>query len=687
MNEIRAASGAALITLSIVAVASAQTTRYVNGSNQSPLAPYTSWETAATRIQDAVDAAQNGDTVLVTNGVYDAGGRVMYGSMMNRVAINKAVTVRSVNGADVTTIKGKGPLGDAAVRCAYVGASATLDGFTLREGHTRTGGDGPRERSGGGAWCDVGSVMRNCIIVACAASNNGGGAAGADTPTGGGTLYDCVISGNSAGGNGGGAFHLTVLYRCVLSGNTSSHDGGGADCYTFYDCTLSSNHANWGGGGAVNGVLHRCRLLSNSAGHNGGAFQYGTLYNCLVSGNQAALKGGGVWAGTSYNCTIVGNDASVSGGGAAFGTIINCVLWNNGHGNVDSSTVTSSWYLSDPAFVNPAGGDYRLSTLSPCIDAGTYYSWMASGTDLAGNPRLFDADGDGLARVDIGAYECQTPPPDPVLCVSSAHGTPSPQGTTTPPRHSVVQAQVDAVVASVGHQYCCAGWVGTGSVPASGTTNAISFTISSDSCLTWQWRTNFWLDVSSEGAGSVAGGNIWCMPETNAMLAVAPAPGWLFTGWSGDLQDDHTATNATVVMDGPKAVVAHFSDDADGDGLLNTQEWSIGTDPRLRDSDGDGFDDHFEHNQGMSPTNRNDDLLAYMATNRCSFGYYTADDIADMNPGGLNIAVSNNEVVLRLQVLLSTNLSDWVEAGTPIVWRYPIGTTGPRFFRVNVSEE
>jgi len=59
------------------------------------------------------------------------GGIAIYGLMTNRVAINKPIIVRSVNGPEVTTIEGNGPVGDTAVRCAYVGTNATLSGFTL----------------------------------------------------------------------------------------------------------------------------------------------------------------------------------------------------------------------------------------------------------------------------------------------------------------------------------------------------------------------------------------------------------------------------------------------------------------------------------------------------------------------------------------------------------------------------
>jgi hypothetical protein len=342
---------------------------YVSVTSGTPLAPYTSWSTAARSIQDAVDATVvPGALVLVTNGIYTSGGRVVYGAMSNRVAVTRPVLVQSVNGPGSTVIQGfqvPGTTnGDGAVRCAYLTNGGALVGFTLRLGATRKSGDSVLENCGGGVWCaSSASILSNCLLVANAAGNVGGGAFS-------GTLHTCTLAFNSAINYGGGAY-LSMLNRCLLATNSTQMWSGGADSGILNQCLLVGNSAWYAGGGAHAATLNNCTLVANWAYSLGGGADYSTLNNCILYYNRAPSNTNANGSALSYCCTTP---------------------LPAGPGN----------FTNAPLLVDVAGGNYRLQANSPCVNAGLN-AYVTNCTDLDGNSRISGG------TVDVGAYEFQNP--------------------------------------------------------------------------------------------------------------------------------------------------------------------------------------------------------------------------------------------------------------------------------------
>ena len=92
------------------------------------------------------------------------------------------------------------------------------------------------------------------------------------------------------------------------------------------------------------------------------------------------------------------------------------------------------------------------------------------------------------------------------LDVYSEYGSPDPYGTTYWIPGSNVHAEVDsAVIIGEGIRARCTGFVGTGSVPASGSTNSINFTINENSTLTWLWEVQYQFTVNCSTVSDSAG--------------------------------------------------------------------------------------------------------------------------------------------------------------------------------------
>ena len=407
-NESHLGGVSATVTIHVVA----QPVLYVAATSPDPQPPYSSWATATTNLQEAIDAATvAGALILATNGVYTTGWRATQGTVTNRVALTKPVTVQSVNGPDVTVIVGaeggSAGSGEGPIRCAYVGTGAALSGFTLTNGFIGLFPDSyDSTTAGGGAWCEALGTLTNCILSGNSADFAGG--------VYGGRIYNSALIGNEAGT--GGAAADATLFWSRLEGNGAAF-AGGASGGTLYHCTLASNYAGGFyeaggyGGGASGSTLYFCALVSNRIGGGGGPATTPAgggasgcvLHNCTLIGNSApGAVGGGASESTLYNCTLTGNSAPADdygnpgyGGGAAEGTLYNCIVYFNtasGGANYDSSSILN-YCCTTPL---PAGGSgnialdpqlasaSHLSAESPCRGAGN--AAYATGTDIDGEP-------------------------------------------------------------------------------------------------------------------------------------------------------------------------------------------------------------------------------------------------------------------------------------------------------------
>ena len=297
---------------------------YVAQNGQSAYPPYATWETAATNIQQAADIAIAGDTVIVSDGVYQTGttsAPIGTGSQCRLIA-DKPITIESLNGLYVTEIRGGNE-----IRGAYIGNGATLSGFSISGGESSIDGDEWTDKCGGGVFINTT-----------------------------GTVENCRIENNSATSNGGGVY----LYN-----------GGRADCLT-----VVSNSAYYGGGisSVSGGTIRNSLLVDNQAVIEGGgtfAWWDGDVVNCTLSGNSASGSGDGCMfyqGGSLYNSIVIGNGD-------------NEVFFK------EYSPITANNFISgDPEFADKSASNYRLGYDSPCIGAGTNL-WTDGAEDLDYAPR------------------------------------------------------------------------------------------------------------------------------------------------------------------------------------------------------------------------------------------------------------------------------------------------------------
>lgn len=386
-------------------------------------------------IQEGIDAARDGDVVLLGPGTYRGPG--------NRdLDLNgKAITVRGEEGAAATVIDCEGA-GRGFDFQSGEGPAATVAGLTILNGRVAD--------TGGAIRCTAGSspTLADCVLSGGSAFSGGALYCRAASPV----LTDCVLSGNKA--SLGGALSCLEgaaprLERSTLRQNKAI-DGGAVyaerSSPSLRDCEVLGNSATAGGAGFFFTSLPTvdgCTVMGNAATGNGGGFCFllgspGSVTNTRILGNSAGVGGALTCerredTPSIINCTLYGNRASSYGGGInchndASPFVLNCILWGNSPESVCGDAY-SCLADEDPFFLRPGAfdldrfapavvggeeipmpdfvvqaGDYRVRSGSPAVDTGS--PDRAPAVDIAGLPRPC---GQG---VDIGAHEsCGDPVP------------------------------------------------------------------------------------------------------------------------------------------------------------------------------------------------------------------------------------------------------------------------------------
>ena len=327
-------------------------------------------------IQEGIDAAQNGDTVLVAPGEY-----------AEELAIeDKNILLTSSNGPDETIIRGF-----MIIEGASVDSTCVLRGFNIIWDDDCSPGCPSVVGIPTGSPIIEGNIVQDAL-------NFGGGGGGIVS------IFNSIIRNNIVKNNWGSG--IRAAYDIVIEGNIVS-----------YNLSYSSSHGAGGGGlGLLSGIVRYNLIIDNVAESGYGYVDGGGIYTTGISNSDRQI----------YNNTIVGNSARVGnyngrGGGIYIGVrgdqnILfknNIIAFNPIGGGVyaeliDSGEVDWDYNLvfgnesedyrgvepgehdiqADPLFVDRFSGDYSLLPNSPCIDAG--------------DPD-FPLDPDGT-RADIGAY-------------------------------------------------------------------------------------------------------------------------------------------------------------------------------------------------------------------------------------------------------------------------------------------
>lgn len=284
-------------------------------------------------IQAAINAAVNGDEIIVAPGTYTQALDLL----------GKQISLRSSNGPSVTFLNGTG-VARSIITCISGETLLTLvSGFTVQNGAgtpnwATCAGRGP---AGGGALVqNSGLTIDNCVFRDNGFDVVAGGAVFARNAQV--EIVGCTFLRNGAEAGYGGAVESCgsgsfAMEGCTFEDNGPTSHGGAllvSTPFTILNCVFRRNEGGHGGGANLNagpgdgGRIENCRFEDGTAAHGGGLNAFAgeganiDVVSCTAEGNFAS-HGGGFLVHASEGATVHMQDCEAHGNTANFGAGFN----------------------------------------------------------------------------------------------------------------------------------------------------------------------------------------------------------------------------------------------------------------------------------------------------------------------------------------------------------------------------
>ena len=209
--------------------------------------------------------------------------------------------------------------------------------------------------------------------------------------------------------------------------------------------------------------------------------------------------------------------------------------------------------------------------------------------------------------------------------IPSLLNTPIPDyGTHTYATGNLIEASVELTTSpSNGIRQICLGWLGSGSVPSSGSSNRVTFTITEDSIIDWTWATQYALAQTSSIPNTINTTSWWRIYSKVETIS-APTDtihnntNYHFAYWTLDgsrqPDNDQIAANPARInfmTTNHNATAIYLPDnlDSDSDGIADWwEQYWFGTNDAVYniDTDNDGYTNIKEYQDRTNPHSSND---------------------------------------------------------------------------------